>query len=158
MALSRRPVDLPAHARRLAAGIAPRPAASKCLVREIACVHYAPTMVPSSARHVVVLLLAVLMSAPMSLSAARASEMTVKMATMAGMDMPAEGDCAGCPDDSAMTACPPVCVVPILALLPQELATLDRVMAARLAPPLYPPLHGRDFLPDPHPPRSKAIV
>jgi hypothetical protein len=138
--------------------MAPRPAASKCLVREIACVQYAPAMVPSSARHVVVLLLAVLMSAAMSLSAAWASEITVKMAAMTGMDMPAEGDCAGCPDDGAMTVCQPVCVVPILALLPQELAALDRVTAARLAPPLYPPLYGRDFLPDPHPPRSKAIV
>lgn len=104
------------------------------------------------------MLLAVLMSAAMSLSVARASEMTVKMATMAGMDMPAEGDCAGCPDDGAMTACPSACVVPILALLPQQLAAVDSVTAARLAPPLYPRLYGRDCLPDPHPPRSNGLV
>ena len=49
-------------------------------------------------RKVLALLLAVFVAAGLSLSAVQASDMTVKMGMMSGMDMSGGGDCGGCPD------------------------------------------------------------
>ncbi|RJT28167.1 hypothetical protein D3227_34885 [Mesorhizobium waimense] len=108
-------------------------------------------------RKVFALLLAAFVAAGLSLSAVQASDMAVKMGMSSGMDMSGDGDCSGCPeqapDGKGMTACPSVCVVPVVALPPQISSAEVAVSLPRLSPPLFPVLYGRHAPPDPYPPR-----
>ncbi len=123
-----------------------------------------------SPKHLLVMLLAIFLTAGFSLSAAQASIMSVRMAdTMAmpadsGMAKMAEtamkGDCNACLKDTgdkgSSMQCSPVCIAPALAVLPQDFgATRAPSMQQPLAMPV-PFLHGRSSLPDPYPPRSNA--
>ena len=124
-----------------------------------------------SPKHILVMLLAVFLTAGFSLSAAQASIMSAKMMmTGTGMTMPADtgiakmadtamnGDCSAClkgaGDTNKPMHCPPTCIAPVLAVLPQDLAIT-------VVPPVQQPsalpmpfLHGRSSLPDPFPPKS----
>src|SRR5262245_61265277 len=85
--------------------------------------HFREMCTRSSWRRTLALLLTVLMTVGLSLSAVQASDMAVKMSMMSGMDMSGGGDCGGCPDKASdgkgVAACPSVCVVPVVALTPQ---------------------------------------
>uniref|UniRef100_UPI003703DD6D hypothetical protein n=1 Tax=Mesorhizobium atlanticum TaxID=2233532 RepID=UPI003703DD6D len=79
------------------------------------------------------------------------------MGTMAGA---MSGDCKACLKDvggnRSPIHCPPTCIAPVLAVLPQDLAV---TVVSRIEQPLALPtpfLRGRGFLPDPFPPRSSA--
>ncbi|CCV08370.1 exported hypothetical protein [Mesorhizobium metallidurans STM 2683] len=127
-----------------------------------------------SPKHVLVLLLAVFLTTGFSLSAAQANVMSARMTMAAdkGMTMPANtsrakmadatmnGDCKACLKDAAGSdnpvRCPPSCIAPVVAVLPQGLAVTTapglRQPSALRAP--FP--RGRSFLPDPYPPRPSA--
>ena len=123
-----------------------------------------------SPKHLLVMLLAVFLTAGFSLSAAQASFMSARMAD--AMAMPADmgmvkiadagmkGDCKACLKDTSDNGnpmhCPPTCIAPVLAVLPQGLAMTT---APRLRQPTALPapfLHARSSLPDPYPPRPSA--
>lgn len=113
------------------------------------------------ARQFVALLLAALVAAGMGLSAAQASGMAAKMATISEMGMSVHGDCQDCPDGSAdrgmkAMACGTVCAAPAVAPLP--IAAL--VPTGEKATPFAVgdlPLNGRALPPDPDPPRTSDI-
>jgi hypothetical protein len=121
-----------------------------------------------SSRQGFVFLLAAFVATGFALSAVQASNMSVKMsmATDIGiatdMGMSSDGDCAACSagsdDHGNPMYCPPVCITPILAVLPQDLAVATNVQ--RLQPFLSPLalLHGRSSLPDPYPPRPSDLA
>ncbi|WP_457153851.1 hypothetical protein [Mesorhizobium sp. P5_C1] len=132
-------------------------------------------MARRSPKHVLVMLLAVFLTAGFSLSAVQASAMSAKMMTTgSGMTMPADtgmakmadtamnGDCNACIKSAGDTGkpmhCPPTCIAPVLAVLPPEFAamTLIRVRLPSALP--TPFLHGRSSLPDPFPPKSTDLV
>lgn len=125
-------------------------------------------------RHIFSFLLAVLLAAGFSLSAVQASTMSAvmtmtadngsAMATETGMakmaDTAMTGDCSAClkgaGDNGTPMHCPPTCIAPAFAVLPQELAVttgpgLQQPSALRAPFP-----RGRSFLPDPYPPRPGA--
>ncbi|RTM10926.1 MAG: hypothetical protein EKK31_01600 [Hyphomicrobiales bacterium] len=122
-----------------------------------------------SPKHLFVLLLTVFLTAGFSLSAATASIMPTMAKVNRAMFMPADvgmgkmmagamsGDCKAClkgvgSSDSPIH-CPPTCITPVLAVLPQDLTV---AMVSRTEEPLAlraPFLRGRTFLPDPLPPR-----
>ncbi|SFO68382.1 hypothetical protein SAMN03159463_02674 [Mesorhizobium sp. NFR06] len=125
-------------------------------------------MAQLSPKHLMVMLLAVLLTAGFSLSAAQASVMSARMAGENAMAMPAAGgmgkmaggamdeDCKACLKDLGSKGgpmhCPPDCVAPVLAVLPQGPAIR---IAPRMQQPPPPPasvLRGRSLLPDPSPP------
>ncbi|RRI03584.1 hypothetical protein EH240_09685 [Mesorhizobium tamadayense] len=123
-----------------------------------------------SQKHLIVMLLAVFLAAGFSLSAAQAGVMSASMTAMTGMTMAADagmaantgltGDCKACLKGGGDTGnpkqCPPVCVAPVLAVLPQDFAVTT---VPRLPHPLAQPtpfLHGRSSPPDPFPPRPVA--
>src|SRR5687767_11636908 len=109
----------------------------------------------SSARRLLTLLLAVLVTVSLSFSAVQASGMAfemAKMATMSGMDSSMSGHCQKCPgngDGAAMlTACGSVCVAPAMAMLPQDSpATFALAQIAFLK--RHSLLHGLASPPDP---------
>lgn len=129
-----------------------------------------------SPKHVLVMLLAVFLTAGLSLSAAQASVMSARMTMMtgSGMTMPTDvgmakksdtatnGDCKAClkgaGDNGNPVYCPTVCVAPVLAVLPQGL-TMTMVLRAQ-QPSAHPApyLHGRSSAPDPFPPRPSDLV
>lgn len=131
-------------------------------------------MACSSPKHVIVMLLAVFLTAGLSFSAAQASVMSAKMTMMtgSGMTMPADvgtatgsamnGDCKAClkgaSDNGNPIHCAPVCVAPVLAVLPQVLAI--RVVPRAQQPSALPApfLRGRSSVPDPFPPRPTDLV
>jgi hypothetical protein len=93
----------------------------------------------------------------LSLSAARASDMAIKMSMASGMDMSHDGDCAGCPDpgpDGGKVSCPSVCVIPVVALVSKEPSAAIASSRLRTEPPPCHSLRGRQQPPDPYPPRS----
>ncbi len=116
------------------------------------------------------MLLAVFLTAGFSLSAAQASIMPVRMAGvvampadtgMGEMDSSAmKGDCKACLKDAAGKGtpmqCPPLCIAPALAVLPQVIAVTPTPFVQQ--PSSWPVafLHGRSSLPDPYPPRPNA--
>jgi len=129
-------------------------------------------MAKPSPKHLLVMLLAVFLTAGFSLSAAQASVMSAKMTMAAdeGMTMPSgmgkmvdaamNGDCKACikgaGDNGNPMHCPPSCISPVLAVLPQD-------FTVKAVPPMQQPsgqpaasLHGRSSLPDPYPPRPRA--
>ncbi|MBN9218504.1 MAG: hypothetical protein J0I79_11155 [Mesorhizobium sp.] len=131
-------------------------------------------MACSSPKHVLVMLLAVFLTVGFSFSAAQASVMSAKMTMMtgSGMTMPADvgmatgsamnGDCKAClkgtSDSGNPIHCPPVCVAPVLAVLPQDLAI--RMVLRAQQPSALPArfLRGRSSVPDPFPPRPIDLV
>ena len=123
-----------------------------------------------SPKHLIVMLLAVLLTAGFSLSAAQTAVMpalmtgAMAMSADAGMGKMTEGamtgDCKACLKDmggkSGSKQCPPVCIAPVLAVLPQDLAlTMVSLIEQPSALP-DPFLRGQGFLPDPLPPRPSA--
>ncbi|MDQ6437725.1 hypothetical protein RB623_27045 [Mesorhizobium sp. LHD-90] len=102
------------------------------------------------------MLLAALIAIGLSLSSVQAADMTVKMSMTSSMDMSADGDCAGCPDDNpgSKIPCPAVCVAPVLALVPQGPSPAVSVSRLHLEPVPCLSWHGRQTPPDPYPPRS----
>ena len=129
-----------------------------------------------SPKHALVMLLAVFLTAGFSLSATQASVMSAKMmmTTGSGMAMPADtgmaemadtgmnGNCNACLNGAGDTGkpmhCPPTCIAPVLALLPQGLAiTVVPSVQQPSARPM-PLLHGRSSSPDPFPPKSIDLI
>ena len=102
------------------------------------------------------LLVAVLVTAGLNTSVVQANSMSVKMGAMQGM---ADGasNCAACPKSSdgsgKPVVCPPVCLASAIALPSQDAIPLMAIQAVIPSPSSFSPLHGRDFLPDPYPPR-----
>lgn len=123
-------------------------------------------MATLSPKHLLVMLLAVILTVGFTLSVAQASVMpaTMKMtaddgiATPANVDMTADRKAclkeAG--DNGNPMHCPPTCTAPVLAVLPQDVAVttvLDLRQQLTLRAPF---LRGRSSLPDPFPPKSSA--
>lgn len=112
-------------------------------------------------RQILVLLLAVFLTAGMSLSAVQASSMSIKMMDMdPGMGASGTGRCSDCGSSGSskgMVACvAPACAAPVVVHSPS-------VEAVDLAfEPVYHhfqglDLSGRDSGPDPYPPRTSDI-
>jgi hypothetical protein len=114
-----------------------------------------------STRHILVLFLAVFVTAGMSLSTVLANEIALKMTMASDMGLSGHDDCNGCPagdDDAGAKAmtCAAVCVAPVLAILPQTGATMAAVVHVIYpAPALF--LQGRAPPPDLYPPRTSDI-
>lgn len=128
-----------------------------------------------SPKHLFVMLLAVFLTAGFSLSAAQASVMSAKMTMAAddGMAMSSDtgmgkmadatmnGDCKACLKDTGGSDnpmhCPPSCIAPVLAVLPQDLAVtvVPPVSQPSALPTPFP--RGRSSLPDPYPPRPSNL-
>ena len=125
-----------------------------------------------SSKHLLVMLLAVFLTVGFSLSAAQAGSMSTVMKVDSAMTMQANagtgkiadtamgGDCKACLKDvggnGGPIQCPPTCIAPVLAVLPQGLAMN---LVSRIEHPLALPtpfLRGRSLLPDPIPPRPSA--
>lgn len=123
-----------------------------------------------SPKHLLVMLLAVFLTAGFSLSAVQATTMPIRMATAMvthpdpGMgkmaETPMKGDCNACPKESGKQGspmqCPAVCLAPVLAVLPQDFGVTPVASAQQPSALPAPFLHGRSSVPDPYPPRSKA--
>ncbi len=120
-------------------------------------------MINSSARRLLTLMLAVLVTLSLSLSTVAAGSMASEMAKMAAMsDMKSSmsGACQKCSSKSGhaamVAACGTVCAAPAAAMLPQDspvvfaLAHIDFLKRASL-------LQGRAAPPEPYPPRSSNI-
>ncbi|RWL97962.1 MAG: hypothetical protein E5X74_12085 [Mesorhizobium sp.] len=121
-----------------------------------------------SPKHLIVMLLAVFLTVGFSLSAAQAGVMSAAMASDMAMTADAgmgaggamKGDCKAClkdmGDNGSPKQCPPVCIAPVLAVLPQDFAvtTVPRPQQPSAQPTLF--LHGRSSPPDPFPPRPDA--
>jgi hypothetical protein len=120
-------------------------------------------MIHFSARRVLTLLLAVLVTLSLSLSAVQASSMAsemAKMAVMSDMDSSMSGDCQKWPNKGNHAAvvgvCGTVCVAPAAAVLPQD--SPASVALAQIAfQKRQSLLHGRTSPPDPYPPRFITI-
>ncbi|CAN7418686.1 hypothetical protein [Mesorhizobium sp. LjRoot246] len=128
-----------------------------------------------SPKHILVMLLAVFLTAGFSLSAAQPSIMSAKMMTTgSSMTMPADtgmakmadtamnGDCNAClkgaGDTNKPMHCPPTCIAPVLAVLPQDFAVTAVPPVQQPSALPMPFLHGRSSLPDPFPPKSIDLV
>jgi len=123
-----------------------------------------------SPKHLLVMLLAVFLTAGFSLSVAQASAMSVRMS--GAMAMPADtgmgemaatpmkGDCNACLKDAggkgSPMQCPPVCIAPALAVLPQDFGVTPVPSTQQPSATPAPFLRGRSSLPDPYPPRPSA--
>jgi hypothetical protein len=119
-----------------------------------------------------VMLLAVFLTAGFSLPAAQASAMAAKTTTMTDMAMPSDAgmakvaatdsDCGACLKGASDTGnpmhCPPTCIAPAMAVLPQGLAMTMVLRAQQPTPLPYPQFRGHSPLPDPSPPRPRDIV
>jgi len=129
-----------------------------------------------SPKYFFVMLLAVVLTAGFSLSAAQASVMSAKMAMTAddGMAMSSDagmgkmaadasksGDCKACVKDAGGSDnpmhCPPACIAPVLAVLPQAVAMMAVSPMQQPSPLAAPFLRGRSSLPDPYPPRPSNL-
>ncbi|QND68458.1 hypothetical protein HB777_33965 [Mesorhizobium loti] len=130
-----------------------------------------------SPKHLLVMLLAVLLTAGFSLSAAQASVMSARMAMtgsemamatdtgmakMSDMGTATDGDCKAClkgaGDIGNPMHCPPTCIAPVLAVLPQDLAMTVVPLVSQPSALPTPLLHGRSSLPDPTPPRPSDLI
>lgn len=120
-------------------------------------------MIHSSARRVLTLFLAVLVTLSLNLSAVQASSMSLQMATMpamSDMDSSKSGDCRKCSskcDHAAMiTACGTVCVAAAIATLPQN-SPASFGLAQNAFLKCHWLLRGRTSPPDPYPPKYSYI-
>jgi len=116
------------------------------------------------------MLLAVFLTAGFSLYGAQANVMSAKMTMAAGMTMPSDmgkmadatmaGDCNACIKDAGDNGnpmhCPPSCIAPVLAILPQDFTLTAVLPVQQSSRPPAPFLRGRSSLPDPYPPRPSA--
>lgn len=115
----------------------------------------------SSVRQIFVVLLAVLVTAGLSVSVAHPSNMPMKMSMEPGMT--ASGHCGSrdCESGGAGKAkamiCAATCAASVLATLPQVSSMAVAEIASTLAPPEDRFLNGRGSPPDPYPPRSVDI-
>lgn len=118
-----------------------------------------------SPKHLVVLFLALFLTAGFCLSAAQASIMSARMAGTTvsqghGLaDMAMKRGCATCAKDSAgkvAMPCSSACLAAAPALVPQAIAiaTVPPVQQPSTWP--APFLHGRTSLPEPYPPKAVA--
>lgn len=125
-------------------------------------------------KHLLVMLLAVFLTAGFSLSAAQASVMSANMTMTAddGMAMSSgadtgkmagatmTSDCKACLKDTGGSDnpmhCPPTCIAPALAVLPQAVAVtaISPMEQPSALPAPFP--HGRSSVPDPYPPRPSV--
>ena len=129
-----------------------------------------------SPKEIFALLLGVLVTVGLITSVVQASGMAVKMAMTHDMNatmmpmgaaaMPAmshagDGTCPACPKSAGYGGspmhCPPACMTPVLAVLPQELAVAMNGLTIPLFLSPSPPLRGRVSLPDPSPPRPSDL-
>lgn len=103
------------------------------------------------------LIVAVLVTAGLNLSSVQANTMSVEMGKMQGM-VSDPSSCTTCPmnpDGSQKPmACAPVCMAAVTVLPGQQAIYLMSNQAVATFPSPASPLHGRDFLPDPYPPRT----
>ncbi|MER8387519.1 hypothetical protein NKG60_04065 [Mesorhizobium sp. M1428] len=131
-----------------------------------------------SPKHLLTMLLAMVVTAGFSLSAAQAAVMSARMAIDSRMMMASDagttgadmakmadakgGDCSAClkssADNDKPMQCAPTCVAPVLAVLPEALPVTGLPQAE--LPPALPAafLHGRSLLPEPFPPRPSTLV
>ncbi|WFP60649.1 hypothetical protein [Mesorhizobium sp. WSM4904] len=119
-----------------------------------------------SPKHLIVMLLAVFLTAGFSLSAAQADVMSATMASGMAMTVDAgmgagsamKSDCKACLKDTgdSLKQCPPVCIAPVLAVLPQDFAMTTVLHLQQPSAEPTPFLRGRSSLPDPYPPRPSA--
>ncbi len=132
-----------------------------------------PMMVGLSPKHLFVVLLALFLTAGFSLSAVQASAMSARMMVVeSSMAMPVHTG-MGKMADASMNGdrkawvkhaggsdnpihCPPTCIAPVLAVLPQGLAMITAPRAQQPSAMPAPFLRGRNSLPDPFPPRPSA--
>jgi hypothetical protein len=117
-----------------------------------------------SARQILNLILAVLVTAGLSLSVVWADGSPAKARTAMGMEMgvAAFGYCHKCPsgggDAAKAVVCDgAMCSSPILAAAPQ-IAVTPHVQVRALFGLLQPPLHGRTPPPEPYPPKPSRIA
>lgn len=115
----------------------------------------------SLSKRLIVLLLAVFVTAGMGMSAVQASTMNLKMMDMASSIGKSGGgscnDCGGPGDFSGMAACTMSgCVEPLAAPVP-PVEALDVASAAILHLYLDAALLGKRSSPDPYPPRTSHI-
>jgi hypothetical protein len=112
-------------------------------------------------KQLIVLLLAVFVTAGMSLSVVQASNMNIKMMDMASSMGKSGGgscnDCGGLGDSSGMAACAASgCVAPLMAHSP-SVEAFDMASVAIYHLPLDVALLGVGSSPDPYPPRTSHI-
>jgi hypothetical protein len=114
-----------------------------------------------SVRQLLTLLLAVLVTAGIGSSVVQASNMATKMAMASDMGASGHSDCGACPtggkDDAKGVACVPVCVAPLMAMLPQGTSAPSVQMPAVFTVRYQLP-HGLTSPPDPFPPRTTDIA
>lgn len=130
-------------------------------------------MICSSPKHVLVMLLAGFLAVGLSLTTVQASVMSARMMMMTGsgmtvpgtsaiVDTAMDGACKAClkgsGDSGNVIHCPPMCVAPVLAVLPHGLAMRMAMRAQRLSARPAPLLHGRRSVPDPFPPRPNDLL
>jgi hypothetical protein len=114
-----------------------------------------------SARQILNLILAVLVTAGLSISVAWAAEDPAKAPVAMGMDMGivAHKHCHGCPtggDSAKMIVCGAMCSSPILVAAPQ-IAPMSQVQVRALFALPQPPLRGRTPPPEPYPPKQSIV-
>ena len=133
----------------------------RCLVFARVRDHALSAMRRWSVRQVLVLFLAIFVTAGMGLSSVQANQMAMTMAMTSEMDMAGHDGCPGCPSGDgesgtkAMT-CAAICVAPLLAILPH--AEPIAFMATNAYEPIVMPvLHGQAWPSDPYPPRTTDI-
>ena len=117
-----------------------------------------------SARQILNLILAVLVTAGLSVSVAWAADAPANAPVAMGMDMDmgvaAHKHCDGCPardDSTKMIVCGAMCSSPILGVAPQ-IAMKSQVPVRALFHLPSQPLHGRTPPPEPYPPKPSRIV
>jgi hypothetical protein len=108
------------------------------------------------------LILAVLVTAGLSVSVAMAVESPAKAPAVMSMDMgiAAHKHCHGCPtgdDSTKMIVCGATCYSPILAAAPQ-IAPVPQVQVRALFALLRQPSRGRTPPPEPYPPKPSRFV
>jgi hypothetical protein len=115
-----------------------------------------------SARQILNLILAVLVTAGLSVSVARSADSPANAPVVMGMDMgvAAHKHCHGCPagDDRAkMIVCGAMCSSPILGVAPQ-IALKSQVHVRALFALPSQPLRGKTPPPEPYPPKPSRFV
>jgi hypothetical protein len=116
-----------------------------------------------SARQMLTLFLAVFVTLGVSGAVAHANSMAANMATASSMDMGGSGHdgCSACPKGgdhgSNATTCSPICVAPVLAMLPQGSTPLP-IQAASAFTILQLSFFGRTSPPEPYPPRPLDLA
>jgi hypothetical protein len=114
-------------------------------------------MTLKSVRQIFTVLLAVLLTAGLSLTAAQAGNMPMKM-HMAAAGHSGCHDCVGCDAGKAKAMiCASICAASVLATLPQAPPMVVAEIVTTLALPEDEFLVGSMSPPDPYPPRSADI-